>query len=63
MTIRTEYPYQTLRIQTGDEDPVMDLWIVYTPQSADELTNRTFGLLSVKRPKFRVFWTLHGHCS
>ncbi|MFT9417707.1 Rieske 2Fe-2S domain-containing protein [Acetobacter sp.] len=51
MTIRTEYPYQTLRIQTGDEDPVMDLWIVYTPQSADELTNRTFGLLSVKRPK------------
>ncbi|ASC06458.1 aromatic ring-hydroxylating dioxygenase subunit alpha [Acetobacter pasteurianus] len=51
MTIRTEYPYQTLRIQTGDEDPVMDLWIVYVPQSADELTNRTFGLLSVKRPK------------
>ncbi|KXV59635.1 Rieske (2Fe-2S) protein [Acetobacter senegalensis] len=51
MTIRTEYPYQTLRIQTGDEDPVMDLWIVYTPQDAEELTNRTFGLLSVKRPK------------
>jgi phenylpropionate dioxygenase-like ring-hydroxylating dioxygenase large terminal subunit len=51
MTIRTEYPYQTLRIQTGDEDPVMDLWIVYVPQSADELTNRTFGLLSIKRPK------------
>ncbi len=24
---------------------------MYTPQSADELTNRTFGLLSVKRPK------------
>ncbi|GAN62284.1 ring-hydroxylating dioxygenase ferredoxin subunit [Acetobacter indonesiensis NRIC 0313] len=51
MTIRTEYPYQTLCIQTGDEDPVMDLWIVYTPQDAEELTNRTFGLLSVKRPK------------
>nr|WP_298796922.1 aromatic ring-hydroxylating dioxygenase subunit alpha [uncultured Acetobacter sp.] len=51
MTIRTEYPYQTLRIQTGDEDPVMDLWIVYVPQDAEELTNRTFGLLSVKRPK------------
>ncbi|MBO6038119.1 MAG: aromatic ring-hydroxylating dioxygenase subunit alpha [Acetobacter sp.] len=51
MTIRTEYPYQTLRIQTGDELPVMDLWIVYVPQSADELTNRTFGLLSVKRLK------------
>lgn len=52
MTIRTEYPYQTLRIHTsGDPDPVMDLWIVYTPQGRDELANRTFGLLSVKRPK------------
>ena len=51
MTIRTEYPYQTLRIQTGDNCLVMDLWIAYVPQSADELTNRTFGLLSIKRPK------------
>ncbi|GBQ99076.1 ring-hydroxylating dioxygenase ferredoxin subunit [Acetobacter nitrogenifigens DSM 23921 = NBRC 105050] len=50
MTIRTEYPFQTLRIQTGDEAPVMDLWIAYTPQDADQLTNRTFGLLSVKKP-------------
>jgi len=51
MTIRTEYPYQTLRIQTGDEDPVMDLWISYVPQDADQMTNRVFGLLSIKRPK------------
>lgn len=50
MTIRTTYPYQTLHIQTGDEAPVMDLWIAYTPQDKDQLTNRTFGLLSVKRP-------------
>ncbi|GBQ24822.1 ring-hydroxylating dioxygenase ferredoxin subunit [Acetobacter estunensis NRIC 0472] len=50
MTIRTTYPYQTLHIQTGDQDPVMDLWIAYTPQDKDQLTNRTFGLLSVKRP-------------
>ena len=50
MTIRTIYPYQTLHIQTGDQLPVMDLWIAYTPQDKDQLTNRTFGLLSVKRP-------------
>jgi phenylpropionate dioxygenase-like ring-hydroxylating dioxygenase large terminal subunit len=31
MTIRTEYPYQTLRIWTSDDEPVMHLWIAYTP--------------------------------
>ena len=52
MTIRTEYPYQTLRIVTNDADnPVMDLWIAYTPQDRAQRTNRTFGLLSVQRPK------------
>ncbi|MBB3881642.1 phenylpropionate dioxygenase-like ring-hydroxylating dioxygenase large terminal subunit [Acetobacter oeni] len=50
MTIRTVYPYQTLHIQTGDAEPVMDLWIAYTPQDGEQLTNRTFGLLSVKKP-------------
>ncbi len=51
MTIRTEYPYQTLRIWTSGEDPVMHLWIAYTPLDAEQRTNRTFGLLSVRRPK------------
>ena len=51
MTIRTEYPYQTLRIQTGDDAPVMDLWIAYVPTDAGQKRNRTFGLLSIKRPK------------
>ncbi|AHI24462.1 Rieske (2Fe-2S) protein [Komagataeibacter xylinus] len=50
MTIRTTYPYQTLHIQTGDSAPVMDLWIAYVPQDEAELTNRVFGLLSIKRP-------------
>jgi len=54
MTIRTEYPYQTLRIATGDEPPVMDLWIVYVPQDAEEKTCRVFGLLSVRKPKVGV---------
>jgi phenylpropionate dioxygenase-like ring-hydroxylating dioxygenase large terminal subunit len=51
MTIRTEYPYQTLHIVTNDETPVMVLWIAYVPLDQAQRTNRTFGLLSVKRPK------------
>jgi len=52
MTIRTEYPYQTLRIHTSDaETPAMDLWIVYVPLDRAQRTHRTFGLLSVRRPK------------
>jgi phenylpropionate dioxygenase-like ring-hydroxylating dioxygenase large terminal subunit len=51
MTIRTEYPYQTLRIWTCGDEPVMQLWIAYTPQDTEQKQNRTFGLLSVRRPK------------
>ncbi len=51
MTIRTEYPYQTLRIRTNEDTPVMDLWIVYVPVDAEQRSIRTFGLLSIKRPK------------
>ncbi len=51
MTIRTEYPYQTLRIWTSGDEPVMHLWIAYTPVDAEQKFNRTFGLLSVRRPK------------
>jgi hypothetical protein len=31
----------------------MDLWIAYVPQDREQRTNRTFGLLSVRRPKIR----------
>jgi renierapurpurin 18,18'-hydroxylase len=51
MTIRTEYPYQTLRIWTSDHEPAMSLWIAYTPVDGEQKSNRTFGLLSVRRPK------------
>ena len=50
MTIRTEYPYQNLRIWTDGELPVMNLWIVYVPLDREQRTNRTFGLLSIQRP-------------
>jgi phenylpropionate dioxygenase-like ring-hydroxylating dioxygenase large terminal subunit len=52
MTIRTEYPYQTLRIlPAGGDAPVMDLWIVYVPLDAEQRRIRTFGLLSINKPK------------
>ncbi len=51
MTIRTEYPYQTLKIRTADGNQVMDLWIVYVPLDKEQRTNRTFGLLSIRKPK------------
>ena len=51
MTIRTDYPYQSLKIWAGDDVPVMDLWITYVPQDAQQRVNRTFGLLSVRRPR------------
>ncbi|MCG5079068.1 aromatic ring-hydroxylating oxygenase subunit alpha [Paraburkholderia tagetis] len=50
MTVRTGYPYQTLQIRSDDGTLVMDLWIVYVPLDAAQRTNRTFGLLSIRRP-------------
>jgi phenylpropionate dioxygenase-like ring-hydroxylating dioxygenase large terminal subunit len=55
MTIRTEYPYQTLRIApAGGGTPVMDLWIVYVPQDKAQRTIKTFGLLAIAKPKSKL---------
>ena len=51
MTIRTGYPYQDLRVWVGDGEPVLQVWLGYTPLDKDQRTNRTYGYLSVKRPK------------
>ena len=37
-------------IQPAD-DPVLDVWLGYTPLDAEQRTNRTFGYLSVKKPR------------
>jgi phenylpropionate dioxygenase-like ring-hydroxylating dioxygenase large terminal subunit len=50
MVIRTDYPYQTLTFAMDDGDPVLSVWLGYTPLDAEQRTNRTFGYLSVKRP-------------
>jgi len=51
MTIRTDYPHQHLKVWVGDGEPVLNVWLGYTPLDKAQRTNRTFGYLSVKRPK------------
>ena len=55
MRIRTDYPSQSLRVWVGrniqeTQDPVLEVWLCYTPLDAEHRTNRTFGYLSVKKP-------------
>ncbi len=55
MRIRTDYPTQSLRVWIGrdidpSQDPVLDVWLNYTPLDAEQRTNRTYGYLSVKKP-------------
>ena len=55
MRIRTDYPTQNLKVWVGrdikeTDDPVLDVWLGYTPLDAEQRTNRTYGYLSVKKP-------------
>jgi renierapurpurin 18,18'-hydroxylase len=61
MTIRTEYPYQTLRFWTaGSEKPALDLWNVYFPVDREQRINHTFGLMMFRKPSvpglIHVLW-------
>ncbi len=51
MTIRTEYPYQTLKFWTaGSQTPALDLWNVYIPVDKEQRANHTFGMIMVQKP-------------
>jgi hypothetical protein len=55
MRIRTDYPTQSLKVWVGrdikvTDDPVLDVWLNYTPLDVEQRTNRTYGYLSVKKP-------------
>jgi phenylpropionate dioxygenase-like ring-hydroxylating dioxygenase large terminal subunit len=51
MTIRTEYPYQSLRFWTaGSQHPALSLWNVYVPVDRAQRINHTFGLLMIRKP-------------
>jgi len=51
MTVRTEYPHQTLRYRTaGSEHPALDLWITYVPLDREQRRNRTLALMNIRKP-------------
>ncbi|MGR8981656.1 MAG: Rieske 2Fe-2S domain-containing protein [Gammaproteobacteria bacterium] len=61
MTIRTDYPYQTLTLQRrGDHEPALRLWAVYIPVSRDQRVHKSFGMLMIKIPPIpglvHLFW-------
>lgn len=61
MTIRTQYPYQTLTIRRPSlEDPALHLWATYTPIDAEQRTCTAIGLLTIRRPGIpgliNLFW-------
>jgi len=61
MTVRTGYPYQTLKFQTGGSaHPALDLWNAYVPRDKAQKTNHTYGLMMIRRPPIpgllEVFW-------
>lgn len=52
MTIRTEYPYQTLDlVPEGADQPVFSLWAAYVPMGADQRACNVYGLLMIKKPR------------
>jgi phenylpropionate dioxygenase-like ring-hydroxylating dioxygenase large terminal subunit len=50
-TIRTGYPYQTLRLAPTEGGLAsFSLWAAYVPQDAAQRTSHTYGLLMIARP-------------
>jgi phenylpropionate dioxygenase-like ring-hydroxylating dioxygenase large terminal subunit len=59
MTIRTEYPYQTLDLlPDGAERPAFRLWAAYVPEDAEQRTCHAYGLLMIEKPRIPGVLTL-----
>ncbi len=63
MTIRTEYPYQTLRVcPPGSDLPLLDLWVAYIPVDPEQKANHSLGMLMIRKPKIpgliHLLWPL-----
>ena len=51
ITIRTVYPYQTLKlVPQNAELPAFSLWVAYVPEDAEQRTNHVYGLLMIEKP-------------
>jgi hypothetical protein len=66
MTIRTLYPHQALTaFRAHSEIPAIRLWASYVPLDQEQRTNKSFGILMVRRPKtpliLRAAWPVIGY--
>ncbi|MFB6836123.1 Rieske 2Fe-2S domain-containing protein [Streptomyces sp. NPDC056361] len=51
VTIRTEYPYQTLRaVPESSGTAAFSLWAAYVPEDLEQRVSRVFGLLMIAKP-------------
>jgi phenylpropionate dioxygenase-like ring-hydroxylating dioxygenase large terminal subunit len=51
MTIRTQYPYQTLSVRRGgSESPAFELWVVYVPYDREQRSHISVGILAIAKP-------------
>ncbi|HUN31268.1 MAG TPA: aromatic ring-hydroxylating dioxygenase subunit alpha [Trebonia sp.] len=51
VTIRTGYPFQTLRLSSGEDGhAAFALWAAYVPEDAAQRTSHAYGLLMIGRP-------------
>jgi renierapurpurin 18,18'-hydroxylase len=63
MTIRTQYPYQTLSIRRGgSDDPAFNLWAAYVPYDREQRSHISVGMLTIEKPRIpglvHVAWPL-----
>ncbi len=61
LTIRTGYPYQTLRLTAAEAGrPAFSLWAAYVPEDAAQRITHAYGLLMIAKPRvpgaLRVAW-------
>jgi phenylpropionate dioxygenase-like ring-hydroxylating dioxygenase large terminal subunit len=52
LTIRSAYPYQRLRLDNGGAEPAFTLFAAYVPLDREQRRNRSFGLLTIRKPWF-----------
>jgi hypothetical protein len=51
MTVRTQYPFQTLTVRRGGADhPSFHLWAAYVPYDREQRSHVSVGALSIARP-------------
>jgi hypothetical protein len=63
MTIRTQYPYQTLSVRRGgSEEPAFNLWAAYVPWDREQRSHISVGMLMIEKPRIpglvHVVWPL-----